>query len=60
MSFGQKIPIDPTYWKIVDGKLYLNNSSAAQRVFLEDVPGTISRADGHWAKIEDIPASELR
>ncbi len=52
MSFGQKIPIDPAYWRIVDGKLYLNNSSAAQRVFLEDVPGTISRADGHWAKIE--------
>lgn len=52
MSFGQKIPIDPNYWKIVGGRLYLNNSSAAQRVFLEDEPGTISRADGHWAKIE--------
>jgi YHS domain-containing protein len=59
MSFGQKIPIDPTYWKIVDGKLYLNNSSAAQRVFLEDEAGTISRADGHWAEIEDVPANRL-
>lgn len=55
MSFGQKVPIDPDYWRIVDGKLYLNNSSAAQRVFLDDVPGTISRADTHWPKIKDVP-----
>ncbi len=55
MSFGEKVPIDPTYWKIIDGRLYLNNSSGAQRVFLQDVPGTISRADGHWAKIKDLP-----
>ncbi len=59
MSFGQKIPIDPTYWRIVNGKLYLNNSSAAQRVFLQDVPGTISRADGHWAEVKDVPAGQL-
>jgi hypothetical protein len=52
MSFGQKVPIDPDYWKIVDGRLYLNNSSAAQKVFLADEPGTISRADGHWTKID--------
>jgi YHS domain-containing protein len=59
MSVGQKIPIDPTYWKIVDGKLYLNNSSAAQRVFFEDETGTISRAGGHWVEIEDVPANQL-
>ncbi len=53
MSFGEFVPTDPDYWKIVDGKLYLNNSAAAQRVFLKDEPGTISRADGHWAKIGD-------
>lgn len=53
MSYGQKVPIDPTYWKIVDGQLYLNNSSTAQRLFLEDEPGTISRADGHWATIKE-------
>jgi YHS domain-containing protein len=51
MSFGQKIPIDPNYWKIVGGRLYLNNSAAAQRVFLGDESGTISRADGNWARI---------
>lgn len=53
MSFGERVPIDPVYFKIVDGRLYLNNSNAAQMFFLKDVPGTISRADGHWAEIEE-------
>lgn len=52
MSFGQKVPIDPSQWDIVDGKLYLNNSPASRRVFMKDEPGTITRADGHWAEIE--------
>jgi YHS domain-containing protein len=52
MSFGEKVPTDPDYWKVVNGRLYLNSSSAAQQVFLGDETGTISRADGHWAKIE--------
>ncbi len=51
MSFGELVPTQPDYWKIVKGKLYLNSSSAAQQVFLGDEAGTISRADGHWAKI---------
>jgi len=52
MSFGERVPTDPDYWKVVDGKLYLNSSAPAQKIFLGDEAGTISRADGHWAKIE--------
>ena len=58
-SFGKKVPIDPVYWKIVDGQLYLNNSSAAQEVFLKDERGTISRADANWQKIKDVSADKL-
>ncbi len=54
MSFGELVPTQPDYWKIVDGKLYLNSSSAAQQVFLGDEAGTISRADGHWADITGV------
>jgi len=58
-SFGKKVPIDPVYWKIVDGQLYLNNSSAAQDVFLKDESGTISQANTNWSKIRTIPADQL-
>ena len=58
-SFGRKFPIDPVYWNIVDGTLYLNNSSSAQDVFLKDEPGTISRATAQWEKIRTIPANKL-
>ncbi len=58
-SFGKKIPVDPVYWKIVDGKLYLNNSSAAQKHFLADENGAIGRANANWSKIREIPAGQL-
>ncbi len=57
MSFGYKISIEPEQWKIVDGRLYLNNGPAAQRSFLKDPKGTIARADVNWPKIKDIPAN---
>jgi YHS domain-containing protein len=59
MSFGERVPVDPVYWRIIDGRLYLNNSNAAQQFFLQDVPGNISRADANWVKIKDVPADEL-
>jgi YHS domain-containing protein len=58
-SFGKKVPIDPVYWKIVDGTLYLNNSSAAQDHFLGDETGTISRANKQWEQIQAVPAGQL-
>jgi len=52
MSFGEKVPTSPGFFKVVKGRLYLNSSPPAQELFLGDEAGTISRADGHWAKIE--------
>jgi YHS domain-containing protein len=58
-AFGKKIPIDPTVFKVVDDKLYLNNSASAAKVFNSDVPGTIAKANTNWTKIESIPADKL-
>lgn len=58
-SFGVKIPIDPSKWHIVDGKLYLNAHEGADKRFRDDVQGTISRADKHWPDIKGIPADKL-
>jgi len=43
-------------WRIVDGKLYLNNNWLAQKLWQNDVPGNIKDSDQKWpavkAKIE--------
>ncbi|VAW10170.1 hypothetical protein MNBD_ALPHA09-1187 [hydrothermal vent metagenome] len=56
-SFGYKVSTDPSQWKIVDGKLYLNNGPGAQRSFLSDIGGTIARADTNWPKLKDAAAN---
>ncbi len=52
MSTGQKAPIDPEAWKIVEGKLYLNYSQSVQDLWQADIPGHIRSADTHWQKIQ--------
>ncbi|MDX1942050.1 MAG: YHS domain-containing (seleno)protein [Saprospiraceae bacterium] len=41
-------PIDPTIFQIVDGRLMLQHSKQADRLFKEDVPGNVKLADGYW------------
>ena len=58
-AFGKKVPIDPSQFKIVEGKLYLNNSAGAAKVFNSDVPGMIAKANKQWITIEAVPADKL-
>lgn len=50
---GVKPDIDPTAFRIVDGKLYLNLSPGVQKRWLEDVPGHIGRANQNWTTLKD-------
>lgn len=52
-SFGYKVSTAPEQWKIVGGKLYLNNGPGAQSRFLADTPGTIARANTNWPNIKN-------
>jgi len=40
--------IDPSAWKVVDGKLYLNLNKKIQIRWEKDVPGNIAKADTNW------------
>lgn len=51
-SVGKKIYADPTVWKIVDGKLYLNVDSKIQKKFERDLRGNLSKAYANWPKLE--------
>jgi YHS domain-containing protein len=39
---------DPRYWKIVNGKLYLNYDASVQATWEKDIPGFIAKADRNW------------
>ncbi|MGK7891387.1 MAG: YHS domain-containing (seleno)protein [Leptolyngbyaceae cyanobacterium] len=48
VSQGYTAPIDPSAWKIVDGKLYLNFDRRVQARWERDIPGHIAQADANW------------
>jgi hypothetical protein len=45
---GYLAPIDPTAWKVVDGKLYLNYDHDVQKKWSEDIPGYIKKGHEKW------------
>src|SRR5262245_46174629 len=51
VASGSTAKGDPTVWKIVDGKLYLNLSRGVQQQWERDTRGNISRADANWPKL---------
>jgi YHS domain-containing protein len=51
VSQGSTANIDPTCWKIVGGKLYLNYSADVQKKWAADIPGNIKKADANWPKV---------
>lgn len=57
--FDKKLDGDPTLWRIVDGRLYVNVNADAAKKWVEDVPGNIAKANIAWPKIKDVPAKEL-
>jgi YHS domain len=59
VAVGKKFDGDPRYWKIVNGRLYLNLNADIAAKWNEDVPGHIAKADGNWTKIRAVAAAKL-
>jgi YHS domain-containing protein len=57
---GGKVPGNPTLWRIVDGKLYLNITRNVVGFWEEDVPGNITLAQGNWPGLDPAPASAAK
>jgi YHS domain-containing protein len=53
VSQGKTAPVDPTSWKIVDGKLYLNFNKSIQERWEKDIPGNIDKANQNWPAVLD-------
>ena len=52
VSFGKKVPIDPTVFNVIDDKLYLNKSPSIGKTFNKDPKKYITRANSKWADIQ--------
>ena len=57
VSKGGRAPGNPTLWRIIDDKLYLNVTRAVVGFWEADIPGNIDRAEGNWPTVEPTPAS---
>lgn len=53
VSQGYTASGDPQYWKIVDGKLYLNYDASVQKKWNQDIPGFIVKANQNWPTVLD-------
>lgn len=58
-AIGRKLDGDPTAWRIVDGKLYLNVDKNVQATWLKDVPGNLVKANANWPQIKDKAPKDL-
>jgi len=47
-ALGKKLDVDPTQFKVVDGKLYLNYSPKIQKQWEEDTAGNIAKGEKNW------------
>jgi YHS domain-containing protein len=54
---GGKVPGNPTLWRIVDGKLYLNITKNVVGFWEEDIPGNLKASTANWPGIEPAAAS---
>lgn len=51
MASGYKAPGDPQYYKVVEGKLYLNYDKSVQDKWNKNIAGFIKQANVEWQKI---------
>ena len=42
---------DPQVWSVVDGKLYINLSDAVKKLWVQDIPGNIAKANKNWPNL---------
>lgn len=59
VALNKKLDTDPTAWRIVNDKLYLNLNHAVQKKWLTDVPGNIQTAEVNWPEISRKTVAEL-
>lgn len=53
ISEGVKLDVDPAAFRVVEDKLYLNNSIDILNMWLKDTQDRIPTANGNWPELRD-------
>jgi YHS domain-containing protein len=56
VSRNYTAPTDPAAWKIVDGKLYLNDDTSIRAKWEKELPGIIGQAEKNWPAVLEKPS----
>ncbi len=48
---GYKVKVDPTVFKVVEGRLYLNYNAEVGEKWSSDIPGYIAKAEKIWPEL---------
>lgn len=48
VAMGRKLDGDPTLFRVVDNRLYLNVSVPVQQRWVQDIPGNLRQANDQW------------
>jgi hypothetical protein len=59
-AMNLKFDTDPTAWKIVDEKLYLNLNKDVQKSWLKDVPGNLKTAETNWPALKLLTPAQAK
>ena len=55
---GGKVPGNPTLWRIINDKLYLNITKNVVSFWEEDIPDNLKKSTTNWPSLDPQPASE--
>jgi len=58
-ALGKKFDGDPRFWKIIDGRLYLNLNGDIQAEWSKDIAGNIAKADKNWGRVRGVAVAKL-
>ncbi|MCU0909974.1 MAG: hypothetical protein MUE98_01095 [Rhodobacteraceae bacterium] len=56
---GGKVPGNPTLWRIVDDRLYLNITPNVVGFWEADIPGNLRTSEANWQTLEPQAASDM-
>jgi YHS domain-containing protein len=59
VAVGKKFDGDPRFWRVVDGRLYLNLNRDIQAKWADDIPGNVAEANTNWAEIRSVAVDDL-
>jgi YHS domain-containing protein len=51
VSQGYTAKGDPSVWRIVDGKLYVNYNASVQKTWEKDIPGHVAKGEKNWPTV---------